>query len=335
MTHALPLLPLPLSETAPSRAWRRTLMACAVMALAAGCSSNKPAPVAPPPAPPAQAASAPVETPAAPVAPPTAAAQQQAQKIAMSVVDLLEAGNEEAAHRELQNALRLDPGNKLALNLSRQMAEDPVQALGRESFAYVVRPGDTLSKIAGRFLGDIYSFHILARYNNIKVPRQVGEGQTIRVPGKAPAMLAAPTPPTSPSVVAKPSAAPAPAAPTAATSNLEAALAAPAAETQVSAADAAFRSAQAAASEGKLDRALAEYRRAAGLGHSTAGAQADAISKRLVEDHSRAARAAFARQDLDGTVRAWDRVLALDPNNETAKLERQKALRLKDKVKAL
>ena len=29
----------------------------------------------------------------------------------------------------------------------------------------VVRDGDTLSRIAGRFLGDIYLFHALARYN--------------------------------------------------------------------------------------------------------------------------------------------------------------------------
>jgi hypothetical protein len=43
----------------------------------------------------------------------------------------------------------------------------------------------------------------------------------------------------------------------------------------------------------------------------------------------------MARQDLDGAIRSWDRVLAIDPVNETARLERQKALRLKDKVKAL
>ena len=39
---------------------------------------------------------------------------------------LLEVGNEEQARSELQNALALDPNNKLALNLMRQMTEDPV-----------------------------------------------------------------------------------------------------------------------------------------------------------------------------------------------------------------
>lgn len=311
-----------------TRQWwlRVSSLACAA-ALAVGCGSKPPANPPRAPAPAAPVASPPPPPPPAPPEPahaaPTPAAQQQAQKIAASVVDLLEAGIDETAYVELLNALQLDPNNKLALNLFKQMNEDPVQALGRESFAYVVRPGDTLSKIAGRFLGDIYAFHILARYNNIKVPRQVGEGQTIRVPGKAPPVVAA-TPAPAP-------AAREPAKPAVVAAAPSAEAAAPAAEP----AEAAFRSARAAAGEGKLDRAVAEYRRAAGLGHPSAAAQADALVKRQVDDHSRAARAAFARQDLDGAVRSWDRVLAIEPGNETAKLERQKALRLKDKVKAL
>jgi hypothetical protein len=48
---------------------------------------------------------------------------------------------------------------------------------------------------------------------------------------------------------------------------------------------------------------------------------------------TRAARAAFAKQDLDGAIAAWDRVLVLDPNNSTAKLERQRAVELKERLK--
>jgi tetratricopeptide (TPR) repeat protein len=259
-----------------------------------------------------------------PALPPTPAAQQQAQKAAQGAVELLEGGNEEQARNDLQNALSLDPGNKLAQNLMRQMTEDPVATLGKESFPYVVRGGDTLSRIAGRFLGDIYAFHILARYNGIRVPRQVGEGQTIRVPGKAPPPAAvAPREPAParpeprPAPVAQPQAAP------------------PAAEPTPSAAETAYRTGDAAAKAGMLEKALADFKRAAALGHPNGAAQADAMAKRLIDTHSRNAHAAMARQDLDGAIRSWDLVLEIDPGNETARLEKQKALRLKDKIKAL
>ncbi|WP_457331325.1 LysM peptidoglycan-binding domain-containing protein, partial [Rhizobacter sp. P5_C2] len=171
-------------RTAPSRlVGTAALMTALVAALALSACATKPAD--PPPEPAATTPVAPAPAPEPPP-PPTPAMQAQAQKVAQGVVELLEAGNEEQARAELQRALSLDPANKLALNLQKQMTEDPQATLGRESFPYVVRAGDTLSRIAGRFLGDIYAFHILARYNNIKVPRQVGEGTTIRIPGKAP-----------------------------------------------------------------------------------------------------------------------------------------------------
>ena len=226
-------------------------------------------------------------------------------------------GNEEQARKELQHALSLDPANKLALSLTRQMTEDPVATLGKESFPYVVQSGDSLSRIAGRFLGDIYSFHILARYNGIKVPRHVAGGQTIRIPGKAPPVRAEPR-----------RAEPAPAAAVAAAP-------APTPAATPVAAETAFRSGEAAAKAGMLEKALGDYRRAAGLGHPSATAQADATAKRLIDIHSRNALAAMARQDLDGAIRSWDEVLEIEPGNETARLEKQKALRLKDKVKAL
>jgi len=310
------------------------VLSAIVVAALTGCGSKTPKPeAAPAPAqsttlPPLSSTSSqpPLQVPAQP---PTPAAQQQAQKTAQGVIDLLEGGNEEQARKELQFALSLDPNNKLALNLMKQMTEDPVATLGKESFPYVVRSGDTLSRIAGRFLGDIYSFHILARYNNIKVPRQVGAGQTLRIPGKAPPPAALTTnepvrpAPTrvdpAPAAVAPPPPPPPPP---------------PVAET-VSPAEAAFRSGDAASKAGMLEKALSDYKKAAALGHPAAAAQADATAKRLVDIHSRNAMAAMARQDLDGAVRSWDRVLEIEPDNETARLEKQKALRLKDKVKAL
>ena len=55
--------------------------------------------------------------------------------------------------------------------------------------------------------------------------------------------------------------------------------------------------------------------------------KADAIAR-----NTRSARAAFAKQDLDGALRNWDAVLAIDPENRTAIIERQKILALKEKL---
>lgn len=132
--------------------------------------------------------------------------------------NLLDQGQEEAAVAELQKILSSDRTNKVALSLMRQIRDDPIELYGRESFPYRVQPGDTLATIAQRYLGDRDQFYGLARYNAIKVPRQLPSGQTIRIPGKqraptGPVAPAAPPPP-SPASTAPPAeppqAAPAP-----------------------------------------------------------------------------------------------------------------------------
>jgi tetratricopeptide (TPR) repeat protein len=97
----------------------------------------------------------------------------------------------------------------------------------------------------------------------------------------------------------------------------------------------ALRSAEAAERAGDLERALAEYRRAASLDQPAAGNKAEDVRKRLVSRYTVNARTAFVKQDLTGSIRAWDKVLQLDPGNETARLERQKAQMLQKKVEGL
>lgn len=291
--------------------------------LLAGCVTPPP----PPPAPPIQPAPAPApQEPAPPPVAPTLAEQQQAQKVALATMELLEAGNEEQARSDLQRALTLDPANKLAHNLQRQLTVDPATALGKESFQYVVKPGETLSRIAQRFMGDLYSFYLLARYNDIKVPRQLAGGQVIRIPGKAPPPEPrrpepASAKPAAPEPVAAPVPVPVVAMPT------------PTAPPEPPPAERALRQAEAAERAGDLDRALAEYRRAGD--QPGAAAKAEQMRKQLVARHTVSARTAFAKQDLDGTIDQWDRVLELDPANETAKLERRKAMGLKEKLRSV
>lgn len=86
---------------------------------------------------------------------------------------------------------------------------------------------------------------------------------------------------------------------------------------------------------GNLERALVEYRRAASLDQPEAAGKVDAVRKQLVGRYTVLARGAFARQDLDGAIANWNKVLEHEPGNELARLEKQKALALKEKIKAL
>lgn len=199
--------------TAPSTLGRRRphLALTLALGLLSACAQ-----LPKPPSPAETPAVAPVPVPAtepAPAAPPspepatqapTLSNPQEVQKAITAAIELLQAGQEEPAEAELKRVLQIEPGNRQAQSLLRQMRDDPIATLGRESFAYRVQPGESLSRIAQRFLNDLQQFYILARYNNIKVPRTLAEGQTIRIPGKAPATL----PAANPAVTASPAAAP-------------------------------------------------------------------------------------------------------------------------------
>jgi tetratricopeptide (TPR) repeat protein len=295
---------------------KRLILLCASATLLGACAV--PTVKSPPPSAPPEPVK--VEAPPAPPVLQPPSTPQQAQKLAMAAADLLETGNEEQAKAELQRVLAGDPSNKLAQNLLRQITADPVALLGRESFPYTVRANETLSRIAGRFLGDIYSFYILARYNDIKIPRQVSGGQVIRIPGKAP-------PPGTLDAEPRRTDKPATGAPTPPAAS---------AASEPSTWEKALNSADAAEKRGDLERAYNDYRTATGGELSTeALAKSESLRRRLVQRYTVNARSAFAKQDLDGAIRHWDRVLQLDPSNDTARLEQQKARALKEKIKSL
>jgi LysM repeat protein len=117
---------------------------------------------------------------------PTPAEKANAQEHALQAAELLQEAKVPETRLELQRSLKLDPHNVLATTLLRQLDEDPTAILGKESFQYKVVPGDTLSRIADRVLGDKYMFYALARYNNIATPRQLQAGQLIKILGKQP-----------------------------------------------------------------------------------------------------------------------------------------------------
>ncbi|HNI00305.1 MAG TPA: hypothetical protein PK958_15215, partial [Rhodocyclaceae bacterium] len=105
----------------------------------------------------------------------------------------------------------------------------------------------------------------------------------------------------------------------------------------LSPAEKAYREGLAAQKVGNKDRAYQSFRQAEKLdpSHAEARTRADQLRRELVQQHERNARSAMARQDLDGAVRSWDRVLEIDPGNDTARLERQKTLKLQENLKKL
>ncbi len=307
-----------------SRGSLRWVAAAAAAAFVAGCATPPPPP-APKPAEPV-AVEAPPPVAPAPVEPalPPAQAKAEAQKMAIQAIDLLQNGNEADARAVLEKATAMDPANELARKLLDQIKADAQTELGATFFRYTVQRDDSLSKIAQTYMGDRFKFYILAKYNDIANPSKLAAGQVIKVPGKAPtARPAAPAAPAAPATEHAPApvATPAPA---------------PAAEPEPPKAAASSLMQQGAAQQkaGNLEAAYATYSEAARSepGNKDAVMQRDAVKVALVRKYDREALQAYQRQNLDLAIRKWDQILELDPNNQKAKLERERAIELKKKM---
>ena len=297
----------------------------AIAALLAGCA-------APPPASPAAPAAAPAEATAqpAPAAPELSPAQAktQAQKLALEAVDRLQNGDEAAARQLLSQAQALDATNDIARKMSEQISADAQKELGPAFFRYTVQRDDSLSKLAQSYLGDRFRFYILAKYNDMANPSRLAAGQVIKIPGKAqpaPPASAAPARPAAPAEAAEapppPPAAPAPAA-----------AEAPAPATTPVAA--LLQKGRRLEAGGDLPGAYGAFNEAVALspGNRDATLQRDAAKAALIRSYDREATQAFQRQNLDLAIAKWDQLLALDPSNQKAKLERERALELKKRM---
>ena len=194
----------------------RTAAIALGIAILAGCATPQPE-TPPQPAPPKEEAPPPPKPePARPTRPSVGSpeAKAQAQTLLRQAFESLNEGEEQKAKAELDELRELEPDNKQAACLLKGITADPATALGRQANPYTVRPGESLGSIARRALGDVCEFWLLARYNNIKVPKQLGAGQSIRIPGKValgPPDAAPAGKPPAPAPVEAPKAEPAPA----------------------------------------------------------------------------------------------------------------------------
>lgn len=137
--------------------------------------------------------------PPAPTATPGLSARDRQNR----AVELLGTGQGVLARAELIAVLAEQPANAVARKLLDQIDRDPRELLGEKHYAYKVRPGDTMSTLADRLLGDGLLFYGLARYNNITDPSQMTVGQTLRIPGAPRKVTAAKPAAPSPTPVAQ------------------------------------------------------------------------------------------------------------------------------------
>jgi tetratricopeptide (TPR) repeat protein len=298
--------------------------AIAAAALLASCETAPPAPPKP-----VDTASPAVSAPAQPTKPQApdltpAQARAQAQAKAIEAVDQLQNGDEASARNTLEQVLLLDPSNDLGKKLREQIEANAEKELGSAFFRYTVQPGDSMSRLAQQYLGDRFRFYILAKYNDIPNPSKLSAGQVIKIPGKAPPPgVAARSRPDTTSAEPAPSASRPP--------TLEPEAQAPAPQNDVKTIVAKAAQLQ---KSGDLEGAYAAYNEAArrDSGNVDVATQRDAVRQALIRRYEREAVQAFQRQNLDMAIARWNNVLELDPNNQKAKLERERAVDLKKRM---
>lgn len=308
-----------------------------VAALVSGCATppaQKPATEAPPSTATTPPQTSPETTKPAPPPVPIpqvspAQAKAEAQKLSLQGIDQLQNGDESAARATLDQALALDASNELARKLRDQIDADPEKELGSVFFRYTVQRDDSMSKLAQLYLGDRFRFYILARYNEMANPSRLAAGQVIKIPGKGPI---APPPTT-----ARPGARPADAAPTPPTTpppEVVTKVEPPPESASQQDAKAHYQKGLALQKSGNLEGAYAAFNDAAKRdpNNRDAATQRDATKRELIRRYDREAVQAFQRQNLDLAIARWTSLLELDPNNQKAKLERERATDLKRRM---
>jgi len=75
--------------------------------------------------------------------------------------------------------IRMEPSGKNKFQAIVQLPEKS-ESEGKEVI-HVIKPGDTLGKLASRYLGDAKKYNLIAQYNNITNPNIIMVGQQLRI----------------------------------------------------------------------------------------------------------------------------------------------------------
>lgn len=237
------------------------------------------------------------------------------------ISDDLQRGRYDEGERALRQYLVAHPDDRTAQSMLHQLTANPQQELGARSRSYVVRPGDSYSTLAARYLGDSQRFLILARYNGSADPSRLRTGQTLRLPLAASAVGDA-----------APSSRPAKIASAADATN---AGQGPAGESSTAKAHRLQRESVSLLEQGHKDQALVQMDEALSLDPrlKPSGPQAASMRQQLLAAYHQRAIVLYRDQKLDPAIALWDHVLAIDPSYEPAVVYRARALEIKQRLK--
>lgn len=119
-------------------------------------------------------------------APVPAARETQSQPADLpTAMEYLESGRGDEARQVLAELAEEAPGSTIVAGLLRQIDVPPEKLLPGPYRQVEVGPGESLSLIAARELGDPMMFYALARLNGIDVPARIPVGTLLRVPAHA------------------------------------------------------------------------------------------------------------------------------------------------------
>ena len=155
------------------------LAALAMIAMLGGCGKKEA--IEPLPAPP-EAMPSPVAATDTTDAPQATPGLNPTQRLAR-VVQLLNQNDERTARVELDALLKQEPNRREAKVLEQSIKGNPYAMVPRNSFSYVVAPGDTFVSLALDYLGDSYKFYALARISGIAA-NMLKPGDIIQMPGR-------------------------------------------------------------------------------------------------------------------------------------------------------
>lgn len=225
---------------------------------------------------------------------------------------LLERGEPLSARVELELYLVSQPASKVARDLIRQI-DLPSHEYFPSDYREITLPsGVSLSSLSKRYLGSVFKFHALAKYNGILRPGDMTAGQDIRMPLTAAAIAAF----AEDDAVVEPSAAGKPAS-----GSLSSQQAAPGKSVPQE---------EEAASE--IESEAAQEVKNVVVAPSSAE---PVLSGAEIEQLHRTALGAYRAQNLDKAISLWDEVLAADSGHESARLYRSQAIELKRKLRKL
>tara|TARA_R110002110_G_scaffold66978_1_gene182920 strand:+ start:1894 stop:2694 length:801 start_codon:yes stop_codon:yes gene_type:complete len=228
---------------------------------------------------------------------------------------LLEEGDAAAARMELMLYLDAQPDSRAGRDLLQQIDLSAWDYFPEDYREIELASGQSLSNISKAYLGSLYKFHALAKYNGIAKPRKLGAGQKIRIPltPQAQAVFdALDNPESSEQLV----------------SEVEDALEAdPDLDVE----------AQLEADEVTGDLLIVEQplTESEKVVEVLEVESAPALPAPDVEAMHREALNAYRAQDLTRAIELWDQVLAIDPGYENASLYRSQALELQKKLRSL